>query len=176
MAIAENDMVERDLLSLRAKVTVDAANQLTGTIDYGLPAILTRVEYPDGLSDPMFREDGRNAWFCTQVSGPANQPTDNAEQLDVAAEGPRKLRPARTPFDVIDVERISQRVNAANAEQQPQSQPEPQPAPAQPHNPFGNDTHTPQQPSSPFPESHSTLPTGGGLTLPVDNSIFGGGL
>lgn len=176
MAIAENDMVERDLLSLRARVTVDAANQLTGTIDYGLPAILTRVEYPDGLSDPMFREDGRYAWFCTQVSGPANQPTDNAEQLDVAAEGPRKLRPARTPFDVIDVERISQRVSAANAEQQPQSQPEPPPAPAQQLNPFGSDAHTPQPPTSSFQESHTTLPTGGGLTLPVDSSIFGGGL
>lgn len=174
LVIAENDMEERDLISLRAKVTVDAANQLSGTMDYGLPAILTRVEYPDGLSDPMFREDGRNAWFCTQVSGPANQPTDNAEQLDVAAEGPRKLRPARTPFDTLDVERLSQRINAANTETQPQPEPTPA-APNQP-NPFGADAQPQQQPQTTLPEAPSTLPTGGGLTLPVDNSIFGGGL
>lgn len=173
LVIAENDMEERDLISLRAKLTVDAANQLSGTVDYGLPAILTRVEYPDGLSDPMFREDGRNAWFCTQVSGAANQPTDNAEQLDVAAEDARKLRPARTPFDTLDVERLNQRINAANADAQPQ--PEQTPAPMNQQNPFGADTQ-PQQQQTTFPDAPSTLPTGGGLTLPVDNSIFGGGL
>lgn len=173
LAIAENEMAERDLLSVRAKITVDSANQLSGSLDYGLPVILTRVEYPDGLSDPMFREDGRNAWFCTQVSGSANQPTDNAAQLDAAAEPQRKLRPARTPFDQIDVERLSRRVSSGET---PALEPQPAQQPAQP---------TPEQPASPSdaaqpqferPQAPSTLPTGGGLTLPVDNSVFGGGL
>lgn len=172
LTIAENDMVERDLISMRAKVTVDAANQLSGTVDYGLPAILTRVEYPDGLSDPMFREDGRNAWFCTQVSGPANQPTDNAAQLDVDAEAQRKLRPARTPFDQIDVEKLSQRISASEGLQQT-PQPEQQQPSVQDDNPLKTDYQTPNYTA---PQAPSTLPTGNGLTLPVDHSVFGGGL
>lgn len=172
LAIAENDMVERDLISMRAKVTVDATNQLSGTIDYGLPAILTRVEYPDGLSDPMFREDGRNAWFCTQVSGPANQPTDNAAQLDADAEPQRKLRPARTPFDQIDVEKLSQRINASEGNQQV-PQPEQYQPGEQDDNPLKTDYQTPNYTA---PQTPSTLPTGNGLTLPVDHSVFGGGL
>ena len=175
LAFAENDMVERDLLSLRAKVTVDNANQLSGTIDYGMPALLTRVEYPDGLSDPIFREDGRNAWLCTEVSGPANHPNDNAEQQDVAAEAQRRLRPARTPFDQIDVERLSQRISAAESqtaqpETTPQSQPQEQPKESF-HNPLQQDYQTPQYTA---PSAPSTLPTGGGLTLPVDEGVFGG--
>lgn len=174
LAIAENDMVERDLLSLRAKVTVDSANQLSGTVDYGMPAILTRVEYPDGLSDPIFREDGRNAWLCTEVSGPANHPSDNAEHLDVAAESQRRLRPARTPFDQIDVERLSQRISAAEtqAAQSETPQPQPQEQPKESfHNPLQQDYQTPQYTA---PSAPSTLPTGGGLTLPVDDGVFGG--
>ncbi len=175
LEIVENDMVERDLLSLRAKVTVDSANQLSGTVDYGLPAILTRVEYPDGLSDPMFKEDGRNAWFCTQVSGSANQPTDNAAQLDVDAEAQRKFRPARTPFDRIDVERLSERIKA--------SAPAPEPAPQQPSAqpmPSSDFQLQPQSQPSAFPATQepsapTSLPTEGRLTLPLDNSIFGGG-
>lgn len=174
LAIAENDMVERDLLSLRAKVTVDSANQLSGTIDYGMPALLTRVEYPDGLSDPIFREDGRNAWLCTEVSGPANHPNDNAEQQDVAAESQRRLRPARTPFDQIDVERLSQRISAAETQAAQSETPQPQPQ-EQPkdsfHNPLQQDYQTPQYTA---PSAPSTLPTGGGLTLPVDDGVFGG--
>lgn len=172
MAIAENDMVERDLISLRAKVTVDATNQLSGTMDYGLPAILTRVEYPDGLSDPMFREDGRNAWLCTQVSGPANQPTDNAAQLDVDAEAQRKLRPARTPFDQIDVEKLSQRISTSETQQQT-PQPNQSQMNEQDNNPLKTDYQTPNYT---VPQAPSTLPTGDGLTLPVDNSVFGAGI
>ncbi len=173
LEIAENEMVELDLLSLRAQVRVDAANQLSGTVDYGLPVLLTRVEYPDGLSDPMFKEDGRYAWFCTQVSGAANQPVDNAEQLDVGAEPQRKLRPARTPFDQIDVERLSARISAASSTPSQPSAPEPpaQKEPAQPQ----LELRPEQQPSFTSPQAPSTLPSSDGLTLPVDHSIFGGG-
>lgn len=174
MVIAENDMVERDLLSVRANVTVDDTNQLSGTVDYGMPALLTRVEYPDGLSDPIFREDAHYAWLCTQVSGPANHPTDNAEKLDVEAEPQRRLRPARTPFDQIDVEKLSQRVNAAELQSaQPETpQTQPQEQPKEPfHNPLQQDYQTPQYTA---PVAPSTMPTGGGLTLPVDDGVFGG--
>lgn len=174
LSIAENDMIERDLISLRANVTVDASNQLHGTLDYGLPTHLTRVEYPDGLSDPIFNEDGRYAWLCTQVSGAANRPTDNAEQLDVEAESQRKYRPARTPFDQIDVDKLNERIQAAatvgsgtvseavSAEKAPDSI-----APSQPQ---------PEVHSSQKSLESSTLPTGGGLTLPVEPGLFGGGL
>lgn len=161
LSIAENEMVERDLLSLRAEVTVDNQNQLSGTIDYGMPCILTRVEYPDGQSDPIFTEDGRNAWMCTTVSGAANAPTDNSEQLEAAAVSARSFRPERTPFDRINVEQLSRQVSAA--ETQPVSQP-------------ANDTPAPaQQPATPqltpAEEVPTTMPTGGGLTLPFDPSF-----
>lgn len=113
--LPDGGAVERDLLILKGKITVSAANELSGTIAYALPVLLTRVEYPDGISDPLFRENGDQAWLTTELSGMANVPTDNSAELDRAAEGARSKRPERIPFAQIDLDRMAEEAQKESA-------------------------------------------------------------
>lgn len=106
--LPEGGAVERDLLAMKGKMTVNAANELSGTMAYALPVLLTRVEYPDGISDPIFHENGDQAWLNTVLSGLANMPSDNAAAVDNEAEAARSKRPARIPFAQIDLDRMAQ--------------------------------------------------------------------
>lgn len=107
LELPEGGAVERDLLIMKGKMTVNAANELSGNMSYALPTLLTRVEYPDGLSDPIFRENGDQAWLSTELSGLANAPADNSNAVDRAAADARSKRPARIPFAQIDLERMA---------------------------------------------------------------------
>ncbi len=181
LKVSDGDMQERDLLSLRIDLKVNADNEISGSIDYGIPAILTHVEYPDGLADPIFKDDGENAWLSTKVSGMANHPTDDSAAVDQRAEEERRNRPARTPFDQLNVDMLNARLNPAASGTSPsdadsravnpvsdgasstQETPGTAPAPAPSTRPFPEPTGG----DAPAPSS------GGGLTLPVDDSIFG---
>ena len=181
LKVSEGDMKERDLLSLRIDLTVNAANEISGSIDYGIPAILTHVEYPDGLADPIFKDDGENAWLSTKVSGMANHPTDDSADLDQRAEEERKSRPARTPFDQLNVDMLNARLNPDAAGTSPSG------ADTRAANPLSDGTEgtqgasgtapAPAPSAQPLPgtsrEAEQTPSSEGGLTLPVDDSIFG---
>lgn len=99
-----------DVISLSGNMSVSSDNEISGTLDYGIPGMLTRVEYPDGQADPLFRDEGALAWVSTKISGNSGSPTDNIEELEKAADELRRDRPQRTPFDSIDVEAISEQM------------------------------------------------------------------
>lgn len=190
LRIANDGAVERDVISVRADVTVDPANQLSGTIDYGIPSKLTHMEYPDGLADPIFSDDGVYAWLSTKVAGAANAPSDNAAELDAQAAHTRAQRPSRISFDEIDVDDFSNKMKArmsaetqtatdnAQSQQQPQAQgEEPSRTPLQ-QNPQPDRT-----PASGFDLSKlpSDMPLDGnnknennGFSLPTDSQFFPG--
>lgn len=115
LELPEGGAVERDLLIMKGKMTVNTANELSGNMSYALPTLLTRVEYPDGISDPIFRENGDQAWLNTELSGLANAPADNAGAVDRAAEDARSKRPARIPFAQIDLERMAKEAQKESA-------------------------------------------------------------
>jgi hypothetical protein len=76
-----------DVVSLSGKISVSPENEISGTLDYGIPGMLTRVEYPDGQADPLFRDEGALAWVSTTLSGHSGGPTDNIEELERALSG-----------------------------------------------------------------------------------------
>lgn len=115
LELPEGGAVERDLLIMKGKMTVNTANELSGNMSYALPTLLTRVEYPDGISDPIFRENGDQAWLNTELSGLANAPADNAGAVDRAAEDARSKRPARIPFAQIDLDRMAEEAQKESA-------------------------------------------------------------
>lgn len=115
LELPEGGAVERDLLIMKGKMTVNTANELSGNMSYALPTLLTRVEYPDGISDPIFRENGDQAWLNTELSGLANAPGDNAGAVDRAAEDARSKRPARIPFAQIDLDRMAEEAQKESA-------------------------------------------------------------
>ncbi len=168
LAFDATDMQERDLITLRGRIGVNEANELSGTLDYGLPAILTHVEYPDAISDPIFSDDGQTAWLCTKLSGMANMPDDDSVEIEARAVLARKDRPARTPFQEIDLDRLTQELDrgeVTDGNSHPldsshpldvESTPEAGSAPA-------GGTPTPATP---------TAPGGNGLNLPLDDDPF----
>ena len=172
ISFAVEELCEADFLTLRGILTINAANELTGNLEYGIPAALTHVEYPDGKADPIFREDGVLAWMGTTLSGYGNAPADNSEELERAAESERATRPARTPFDRIDVDSLSEHLlgdaeapAAANdGAAQPSDENKPT-VPANSGNPF-----EPKKPTNPFENPFGDTP--GDLTVPVNTSIF----
>lgn len=113
--LPDGGAVERDLLTMRGKLTVNAANELSGKMEYALPVLLTRVEYTDGISDPVFRENGELAWLSTTLSGTANAPGDNTSELERNAETARAARGTRVPFAQIDVERMAEEAQKESA-------------------------------------------------------------
>ncbi len=181
----ENEFRELDLVSLQGEIAVNEANDLSGILTYGIPALLTHVEYPDGMADPLFRDDGAIAWVSTRLSGKANAPADDIDQLEAAAAEARADRPARTPFEYIDVDALTDQVfgkeggstpsapentseDPAASEPEPSSEPTPTPS---------NNSGNPFAPSDPFAPTPNPLdsPFGGGLTVPVDKSVFPSG-
>ena len=111
--IEEGQAVERDTIEIRCDLSVDDVNQLKGTMSFGLPAVLTHAEYPDGMADPILQETDGMAWLTAQVSGPANHPQDDSDILEARAAEARKSRPARIPFERIDVDRLAERMRQA---------------------------------------------------------------
>lgn len=106
LRIEGGQAVERDVLELKCDFSVDDANQLHGTMAFGLPAVLTHAEYPDGLADPIFLESDGVAWLTLQLAGPANHPQDDSAILESRAVEARKSRPERIPFEQIDVDKL----------------------------------------------------------------------
>ena len=108
--LKENQVVSRDRLSLKGSITVHASNELSGTLAYGLPGILTRAEYIDGAPDPIFEDRGEWTWLTTALKGYANQPDDNMAEIEAQAAEARKSRPDRIQFDTLDVNKLSEQV------------------------------------------------------------------
>lgn len=106
---------ERDLIALRGKIVVTDTNELSGSLEYGIPAVLTHAEYPDGKADPIFREDGQYAWLSTTLSGLANRPADNMSEIEARAVEARRSRPARLPLNQIDFETLTKKLSADEA-------------------------------------------------------------
>lgn len=106
----ENQVEERDLLSLSGKLALDADNTISGTMDIGVPAILTHAEYADGKADPLFRENAGMAWVTAELSGTVNVPADNSAMLVAQTEEARKARPGRLNLDEMDFGKVSERI------------------------------------------------------------------
>ena len=77
-------------------------------MNYGIPLVLARMEYPDGQPDPMFRTEGDWAVLHTNLKGLGNMPADDMAEVEARASIARKERPARIPFDQLDVNRMTQ--------------------------------------------------------------------
>ncbi len=107
LSFDESGMTERDVITLRGSFRVDEKSELSGTLDYGIPAVLTHAEYRDGKSDPIFREAGQLAWVSTKVYGPAFRPQDDSHELDAAA-APERASRERIPFEDIDLNRVNE--------------------------------------------------------------------
>lgn len=108
MEITDGGLIERDLAMLRGKISINRSNELSGEMNYGIPLVLARMEYPDGQPDPMFRTEGDWAVLHTNLKGLGNMPADDMAEVEARASIARKERPARIPFDQLDVNRMTQ--------------------------------------------------------------------
>lgn len=115
--VEEGQAVERDVMEFKCDFSVDEANMLQGSMSFGLPAVYTHAEYPDGMADPILMESDNVAWLTTQVGGPANHPQDDSDILEARAAEARKSRPERIPFDRIDVDNLVEQMRSS---QEPQ--------------------------------------------------------
>lgn len=106
----ENQVEERDLLSLAGNLVLDADNSISGKMDIGIPAILTHAEYADGKPDPIFRENAGTAWVTVELSGTVNLPDDNSAVLVAETEEARRARPGRLNLDDVDFAKVSERI------------------------------------------------------------------
>ena len=106
----ENQVEERDLLSLSGRLALDADNTISGKMDIGIPAILTHAEYADGKPDPIFRENAGTAWVSVDLSGTVNVPGDNSAALVAETEEARRARPGRLNLDDMDFGKVSERI------------------------------------------------------------------
>lgn len=106
----ENQVEERDLMSLEGNLALDADNTISGKVSIGIPAILTHAEYADGKPDPIFRENAGTAWVEAELSGTVNVPSDNSAVLVAQTEEARKARPGRLDLDAVDFAKVSDRI------------------------------------------------------------------
>lgn len=136
LEIPEGAVAERDLATLQGKMMLSAENELSGEMSYGIPVVLARVEYPDGYPDPIFRQDGEWAVLRTNLKGLGNMPGDDMAEVEARAAIARRDRPARIPFDQLDVNRLTTQMlqqaadvtpNGQEAEKQAESIPSPAP-------------------------------------------------
>ncbi len=173
----QNEMRELDVMSMEGELTVNQNNELSGQISYGIPAALTHVEYPDGLADPLFRDDGTMAWVRATLSGTANAPADNTEELEAVAAEARKARPARTPFHHIDVDALVDQVQgeSSSGTGEGASSTESENGDSNGVRPL-DDENVPNNSGNPFIDKGNPFDDspfgGGGLTLPADSSVF----
>lgn len=105
--IPEGAMFERDLASLSGKIVLNAVNELSGELRYGIPQVLARVEYPDGYPDPIFAPVGEWAVLHTRLKGRGNMPGDDMAEVEARASIARRERPERIPFDKLDVNQLT---------------------------------------------------------------------
>ncbi len=110
LSFKESEMSEPYSVVLLGAISIDEDGSMSGTLDYGVPASLTRREYPDGLSDPIFQEEGAFAWLRTQLSGTNLMPADNSLDLNLDAEEARKSRPEPNSLDVMNVDVFAERL------------------------------------------------------------------
>lgn len=119
LEIPEGGISERDLAKLEGKVGINDVNELSGNISYGIPAILARAEYSDGLPDPIFQPNGEWAELRTNVRGFANKPDDDIDEIEARAQIERRTRPERIPFDQLDVDRLTEQMLKPSANPNP---------------------------------------------------------
>ena len=132
----EGALAERDLATLRGRIVLNSANELSGELHYGIPKVLARVEYPDGMPDPIFQQQGEWAVLSTNLRGHGNMPGDDMAEVEARASIARRSRPARIPFDQLDVNRmVEQLPQSADSAQNVQ--------PAQPAQPSLPERDTP---------------------------------
>ncbi len=174
LSFDESGMTERDVITMRGSLRVDEMSELSGTLDYGIPAVLNYVEYRDGKADPIFREDGQFAWLSTTVSGPAARPQDNSHELEAAASVERTAR-ERIPFDDIDLDRVNEffrnreqmlqgNLPAATPEAASAPAPAPAPQPAAESAPAEQAPAAPAQAPAPAPSGDERLSPSGSLS------------
>ncbi len=111
----EEGMSEKHLITLEGSLQIDAAGNINGVLNYGLPATLMRAEYMDGVCDPIFEEKGTLAWLNTTVTGSARAPQDNAAALESSKSEERAARADQRRSLDTSVERLSERYQNANA-------------------------------------------------------------
>ena len=105
-------MEERDLASLKGKIVLNPANELTGELHYGIPMLLARAEYPDGRPDPIFQQHGDWAILQTRVSGVGTLPADDMAEVEARAAIARRERPARIPFHELNLDKLTEQLKA----------------------------------------------------------------
>lgn len=105
LEINEGELLDAETVSLRGKIKVDAGNNLSGSLDYGIPEVLATREYADGRPDPVFQQHGSWCWLNTTLSGSANAPRDDAMEQDARAEGNRVGR-QRLNLDQVDLDTL----------------------------------------------------------------------
>jgi hypothetical protein len=142
-------------VNLQGKIELSSCNELTGSLDYGVPAVLTRVEYPDGQPDPIFQQGGEWSWLRTQVKGLGNMPGDDMAEIEARAQSARASRPARIPFDQIDINRLSDQLDSKPTQMMPEQTPQQNDSglnslSEDPFNPFAEKEEDPFSTSAPF--------------------------
>lgn len=147
LEIPEDGIVERDLATLRGKITLGADNVLSGELKYGVPMLLARVEYPDGRPDPIFQQQGDWAVLHTRLRGNGNAPDDDMAEVEARASIARRERPARIPFNEMDLDKLTEQMKEGGSStllEQPASQER-----TIPQHPSGNPFETVEDPFAP---------------------------
>ncbi len=181
--IRDGEMTESDKINIRADVFVDGSNALSGTFDYGIPEGLTNREYTDGRPDPVYQQVGSWCWLNTKLSGWANDPDDNASELNASkvAERAERTRIARDEEDRIDAWiRSSLDSSDAKSGKQDSGSGNTPAAPSSSQTPGATQGATPD--ASPNGASRPSLPAGSGAgegssgsSQPWNDPVWGGG-
>ena len=113
------------------------------------------IKYPDGQPDPIFQQGGEWSWLRTQVKGLGNMPGDDMAEIEARAQSARANRPARIPFDQVDINRLSEQMNAAPSQAVPAYTPAQAPetdasSSDSSFNPFAEKKEDPFSTSAPF--------------------------
>lgn len=162
----EDWMEELDGMSLVGTLAVNDDNEISGTLNIGIPAILTHTEYIDGKPDPLFRENAGGAWVTVDLSGTVNVPGDNSAMLIAQTQEARQARPGRLNLDEVNFSKISKQINKdLDALHEADSDYHPSPAP---------DATSPSA-DEPSDETLFQTPSGGRLDMssPLDDNLKG---
>ncbi len=138
LVLPDDGVVERDLATLRGKITLSNNNEVSGELEYGIPMLLARAEYPDGRPDPIFQQSGDWAVLRTRLSGNGRLPADDMAEIEARAVIARRDRPERIPFNELNLEQLTEQVKSGQQPAPAEQNPFEQPAPQQtlPANPF----------------------------------------
>lgn len=147
LVLPDDGVVERDLATLRGKITRSNNNEVSGELEYGIPMLLARAEYPDGRPDPIFQQSGDWAVLRTRLSGNGRLPADDMAEIEARAVIARRDRPERIPFNELNLEQLTEQVKSGL-----------QPAPAE-QNPFEQPAQQQTLPANPFETTESLFDT-----------------